>query len=78
MSLDNITNMPSKRQIIELLNLTDLMISKCDPESIKFIPGRMLSIFHSLEDREINEDDFRELVGRIRKSSDHSLEIVDV
>ena len=62
--------MPSKRQIIELLGLTDHMTSKCDPESVKLIPGRMLSIFHSLEDREINEDDFRELVGRIRKSSE--------
>lgn len=62
--------MPNKRQIIELLDLTDHMVNKCDPEAIKLIPGRMLSIFHALEDREISGDDFRELVNKVRKSSE--------
>lgn len=30
----------------------------------------MLSIFHSLEDKEITDDDYRELVNRVRKLSE--------
>lgn len=40
--------MSNKRQIIELLDLTDHMLNKCDPEAVKLIPGRMLSILRGV------------------------------
>lgn len=62
--------MATKRQIIELIETTEQMTNKCDSEVVRLIPGRMLSIFHSLEDREITDDDYRELVNRVRKLSE--------
>ena len=62
--------MATKRQIIELIETTEHITNKCDSEGVKLIPGRMLSIFHSLEDKEITDDDYRELVNRVRKLSE--------
>lgn len=62
--------MSTKRQIIELIDTSEYMVNKCDQQTVKLIPGRMLSIFHSLQDKEITDDDYRELVNRVKKLSE--------
>ncbi len=61
--------MATKRHIIELIETSEYMVNKCDPKAVELIPGRILSIFHSLEDKEITKDDYNELVNRVRKLS---------
>ncbi len=62
--------MATKSQNELLIETLEHLVNKCDQQAVKLIPGRMLGIFHSLEDNEISSDDYRTLVNRIRKSSE--------
>jgi hypothetical protein len=63
-------NMARKTDILDIINATKSFADKCDPLAVKRLVTHMITIDNSFEDREINEDDRRELRISVKNISE--------